>query len=138
MSAILAVGPYTEAERDAFIAELQPTFISTRAELDALEAQVRSHARRHYLLTPDDSEISKSAAVDAVAPLTPTVVQLLVGKEAEATPLERLVVMCLLLMAKSLILMLLLLPCWCCCSLLLLLLLHGPIGSRRLDKISRL
>ncbi len=37
MSAILAVGPYTEAERDAFIAELQPTFISTRAELDALD-----------------------------------------------------------------------------------------------------
>ena len=47
----------------------------------ALEAEVRSHARRHYLLTPDESEISKSAAIDAVAPLTPTVVQLLVGKE---------------------------------------------------------
>lgn len=47
----------------------------------ALEAQVRAAARRHYLLTPDETEITKSAAVDAVAPLTPTVVQLLVGKE---------------------------------------------------------
>ncbi|MCR8827013.1 2-hydroxyacid dehydrogenase [Pseudosulfitobacter koreensis] len=42
MSAILAVGPYTEAERDAFIAELQPTFIATRTELDALDGASRA------------------------------------------------------------------------------------------------
>jgi lactate dehydrogenase-like 2-hydroxyacid dehydrogenase len=37
MSATLAIGPYTDVEREAFAAELKPTFIGTRAELDALD-----------------------------------------------------------------------------------------------------
>ncbi|WP_028958368.1 2-hydroxyacid dehydrogenase [Sulfitobacter sp. 20_GPM-1509m] len=38
MSAILAIGPYTDAERTAFAAELKPVFVGTRDELEALDA----------------------------------------------------------------------------------------------------
>lgn len=52
MSATLAIGPYTDVERDAFDAELKPTFIGTRAELDALDdaacAQVRAIAYKGH------------------------------------------------------------------------------------------